>query len=579
MVVQGSQDQRLPRLFRHGEWRYAIQVILLLAVAGIASKLAMDALARHPGLREAEEALNSIAVTLFSLTFGFLFLTGGFGIWAIRTTNEIEGRRRIGRFVDEMGYLSDPLLAVDRRGRVTGMNPSARRLAGRGGRGRRRIEDLFPCLTSEDVEGLVARREPYEVERALRGVDGTLQALRFRSQYSRDARVVLVSDVTAAKTRQARDLQRNHLQILGRLARGVAHDFNNVLCAISAEAALARRPGTSTRETARALDAIAGLSVRGAELADRLARLSRIEAVGEPARDVAEHLERAADLLRTALDPAWAVEVSSPVAAVAVPLGGQQLEQILVGIGLNIGDAPASPGTLRMAVERTEGEQGRDSEDPSRVTICVEAADLPGDGGQGWNESGALDPEDIGVVASVIRSLLEDLGGKLVVYPARNGSYGYRITLPTLRAAEERVAAGLGLPAEVRSALEGCRTLLALPQGRQAEDLAARLRVLGARLAMVQTLPDLLGRIDRDPVSELLVIDRLLLGGEADPLLRAIRKLLPSAILVVLSGTPVLDRVGMPEEIEFVATGAPPDSVIEAMARARRPATAGAIAD
>lgn len=512
--------------------------------------------------------MESVSLTVFTLTFGFLFLTGGFGIWAIRTTNEVEGRRRIGRFVDDMDYLSDGLLTLDMRGRVTGMNPAARALCGDAASGRVSLAELFPGLTTKDRDGLLGRQNPYEVERAFRRDDGVLVGLRFRSQHTGDASLILVSDVTAARTRQAQDLQSSHLQILGRMARGVAHDFNNILCAISGEAALARRSGAELSEVSRALESIVGLSSRGADLADRLAGLSRMDAGGEPAQDVEDHVSRSGDLLRTALDPAWRIEVSSDGKVPPVPLGGSQLEQILLGIGLTATDALDSPGFLRLSL-RTGGDDGQASQGPLCVVITISASYGPPQGVHDSQDLAPVPADDTGVVASVIRSLLEDHGGKLEVFPGRDGCYVYRMVLPTFHLAREEVAAGLGLPESVRAALKGCRVLLALPAGHLATDLEDRLKVLGLVGEAVHTLHDLLERVDAEPSPETLIVDRRLLGGEPNPLIQAILKLLPLARLVILSETPTLDRVGFPEEVTFVPTNSPPDSVIEVLAATR----------
>lgn len=570
MAVQDTPERAGCNLFSCGEWRYAVLVILLLMVAAVAAKLAVDALAGHPDLQDAEGALTPIAVTIFTLTFGFLFLAGGFGIWAIRTTSEVEGLRRIGRFVDNMNYLSDPLLAVDAKGRVTGMNPAARDLAEGPCRDRARLEECFPCLTQKDLASLVSRLEAYEVERAYRRSDGLLRGLRFRSQNTGDAHLIMVSDVTAAKARQAQDVQSNHLQILGRLARAVAHDFNNILCAISAQAALARRSDTVQGGTAQALDAIVGLSARGADLADRLVSLSRIDPGGDLARNVEDHVIRSRKLLETALDTAWTVDTALPGSPVQVGVAGNQLEQILFGIGLTAADSLDRPGVLRLAVCDPTG---RAALDPGSSKVAITLVASPGrpDEGQAWRAAEPVPADDTGVVASVIGSLLEDLGGSLSVFPTRDGSYAYQIVLPSLRMARDQIAAKIGIPDEIRSALEGRRTLLAMPVGQPAEDLEDRLQGLGLAASSTHTLPDLLGLIDEaDPVPEALIIDRRVLGGEPNALIRAITKLLPSAMLVILSETPALDCVGMSEEIVFMPLDAPPDSIIEALARPRR---------
>ena len=160
----------LLRVFHAGMWRYALLIVLLFAIAGVASHETISSITALLG--EAQEGstipdeitMRIVTVPILALTMGFLFLAGALGIWAIRSTAIIEGRRRVGRFVDAMDYLSDGLLAVDRNGRVTGSNPAARNLAARNlGKGAT-LRDYFPYLSAADLELLEDAAGPQEVE-------------------------------------------------------------------------------------------------------------------------------------------------------------------------------------------------------------------------------------------------------------------------------------------------------------------------------------------------------------------------------------------------------------------------------
>ena len=58
--------------------------------------------------------MSVVNLMLLSLSMGFLFLAGGFGLWVLKFVAEKESRRRLGRFVDAMYYVSDPLLLINR---------------------------------------------------------------------------------------------------------------------------------------------------------------------------------------------------------------------------------------------------------------------------------------------------------------------------------------------------------------------------------------------------------------------------------------------------------------------------------
>ena len=339
--------------FRVGLWRYALLIVLLFVIAGLASRETISSIATL--LAEArggadipdEITMRIVTVPILALTMGFLFLAGALGIWAIRSTAVIEGRRRVGRFVDAMDYLSDGLLAVDRRGRVTGSNPAARNLAapdaGIGGS----LHDYFPYLSEDDLAWLEDTTTPQEVECVSREPN-RLRAYRFRSQPSEDINLILVSDVTRQKADEMRGRQVARLQLIGRIARGVAHDFNNILCAISGHASLLDRQKAAGDSVS--LKAIIRESQRGAMLAGQMLDLSRTGVKGSPCAAFAEHVEKAAHLLHVALSADWQVIADVQGNLPAVPLTDTQVEQVIVNLGLLASDELEKPGVLHIRV-------------------------------------------------------------------------------------------------------------------------------------------------------------------------------------------------------------------------------------
>ena len=92
---------------------------------------------------------------------------------------------------------------------------------------------------------------PQELERNCL-YDSSLHTLRFRSQPSSGVRLVMVSDVTDMRTHEIHCRQIALLQLVGRIAGGMANDFNNILCSISVYADLLARdlpPNDAKRES------------------------------------------------------------------------------------------------------------------------------------------------------------------------------------------------------------------------------------------------------------------------------------------------------------------------------------------
>ncbi|MDP2990123.1 MAG: hypothetical protein Q8O57_06105, partial [Kiritimatiellota bacterium] len=220
-------------------WRYAILIIILFAIVAVASMTIISYLQDQITEQTATETIKQLSIAIWALTMGCMFLAGALGLWAIRSTAEIEGRRRIGRFVDTMDYMSDGLMAIDGKGHVRGSNPAARKLVPHTLPANKAVmlRDVFACLTEQDMHQLLDPLQPREIEKGCVYSHG-LRTLRFRSQPSEGLMLILISDITTHHSQEIRKRQIAQLQIIGRLAAGVAHDFNNILCAISGHATL-----------------------------------------------------------------------------------------------------------------------------------------------------------------------------------------------------------------------------------------------------------------------------------------------------------------------------------------------------
>ncbi len=551
-------------MIRNGEWRHTALVLVLLVLGGLAAKYVISVLAVHLPIATDEASISRLTFAAIALISGFLFLVGAFGIWAIQSTVANEGRKQIGRLVDDMDYLTDGMIVVDHVGTVNGMNSAARTFAAHSDTEEIRIDDLFPCLTFEDVESLLLPNRSMEVERVLRSGQA-LYSLRFRSQPSQDMNVIVVSDVTAMKSRQLRDMQISHFQLIGRIARGVAHDFNNLLCAISANAALIDRPAVVEQIGREAIDTIVDQSTRGADLAHRLLQLSGMESEGVPMEQVGAHAEQAVDLVRIALSSLWSVRFETEDKLPEVPITGSQFEQILANLCLHAAEEIGTPGQLRIELRAAGWERKR----PREIAITV-AATPPGVvSGVEMGSQKHVRVEDAGVIESVIRSVIEGVGGRMDIYSLYHGHDSYRLIIPAVSANRDRATALTGLPSELTDSIDGLRVLIARGRDAAMADLEQRFIALGLDVESVFELILVLGRMEKSFPFDTLVVDRRLLGDSAEAVLKAMIKLKPSVGIVVLSGEPDQELKDLTRDIVFTPFSSPAYDVMNAMARAR----------
>ena len=154
--------------FPKSAWRYAVLIIILFAIVAVASTTIISYLQEQIAEQTATtETIKQLSIAIWALTMGCMFLAGALGLWAIRSTSEIEGRHRIGRFVDTMDYLSDGLFAIDGKGHVRGSNPAARQLVPHALSSRKTImlRDVFTSLTEQDMHQLMDPLQPREIEK------------------------------------------------------------------------------------------------------------------------------------------------------------------------------------------------------------------------------------------------------------------------------------------------------------------------------------------------------------------------------------------------------------------------------
>ena len=144
--------------------------------------------------------------------------------------------------------------------------------------------------------------------------------------------------------------QSQKMEAVGRLARGVAHDFNNVLAAImgGADLMVARlHEGDPSRAEAQA---IMKAAERGAALTRQLLTFSRRQALEPRVLDLHAVIRGVEDMvLRLTGDVT--VRLHTPGASPQVRVEPGQIEQVLLNLVVNARDALAEGGTIDVTAD------------------------------------------------------------------------------------------------------------------------------------------------------------------------------------------------------------------------------------
>jgi len=170
----------------------------------------------------------------------------------------------------------------------------------------------------------------------------------------------------ALAAHQARLIELQQFSEMGRLAAGVAHDFNNVLNAIFAYVDLVADAAGDNPEVIRLTGELTSIADSGRELAHNLMTLGRVNAQRPRVISPADVITTAVPLLRGAAGPRLRVETRIPEAISRVLIDPIQLERAVVNLVVNARDAMPAGGVVTVALrEETVGER------PDRQTVFV----------------------------------------------------------------------------------------------------------------------------------------------------------------------------------------------------------------
>ncbi|MFN2324660.1 MAG: ATP-binding protein [Gemmatimonadales bacterium] len=161
-------------------------------------------------------------------------------------------------------------------------------------------------------------------------------------------------DVTDQRELEMQLAHSQKLEAVGRLAGGVAHDFNNLITAIAGYAELLRT-GLEADDGRRAdVDEILRASGRAARLTQQLLAFARRQMVQPRIVDLNHVVANVASLLRRLLGANIVLDVATADHPVPVVIDPGQFEQLLVNLAVNAHDAMPSGGQLTVGV-RTDG--------------------------------------------------------------------------------------------------------------------------------------------------------------------------------------------------------------------------------
>ncbi|WP_456313406.1 PAS domain-containing protein [Rhodovastum atsumiense] len=166
-------------------------------------------------------------------------------------------------------------------------------------------------------------------------------------------------EIAAREAAQQGAKHARHMQALGQIAGGVAHEFNNILQAVQGAANLIEKRAADPVSVRKFARIVIGSSERGSTITYRLLAFARRSRVHPERIDPASMLDALREILTHTLGGQVIVRVELEPMLPAVIVDRKELETALINLATNARDAMPKGGTLTLsAVAETVGTAG-----------------------------------------------------------------------------------------------------------------------------------------------------------------------------------------------------------------------------
>jgi PAS domain S-box-containing protein len=250
-------------------------------------------------------------------------------------------------------------ISVGRDGIMSETNPALQKMLGYTGEEFAQmhyldVTDLDDRALAVQLDLNVGKRDSFSIDKRYVAKDG--RVLDTHVHVALDLEdglgVSIIEDISERKELEEQLLQAQKMDAIGKLAGGVAHDFNNLMTAVLgySDLMLAKLPpGDVNREK---VEAIRESAVRASDLTRQLLAFGRRQMLRAADVDLRDAVRGMDSLLRSMIGEDVRLETAFDPQPVIVRADPTQLEQVVMNLAVNARDAMLSGGTLSIGVAR-----------------------------------------------------------------------------------------------------------------------------------------------------------------------------------------------------------------------------------
>jgi two-component system cell cycle sensor histidine kinase/response regulator CckA len=364
------------------------------------------------------------------------------------------------------------------------------------------------------------------------------QPQRVRSKIA--GRVWSFRDVTESQWLQEELRQAQKMEAVGRLAGGMAHDFNNVLMLISGYASQMLEDARLSESTRSLCKQLAAAIKRASSLTHQLLAFSRKHPVTLQVVDLNAIVADMEKMLTRLLSDPIRLDIKVPPGELPVCVDRSQIELMIINLALNARDAMKSGGMLAITTGQEDLEpKAMDSKTPRSYAV-LQVSDT-GHGMPPEISSHIFEPffttkeigRGTGLGLSTVYGIVEQAGGHVTVDSEPDQGTTFRVYLPKVDIPASVNEVEPALPPE-----KGHETILLVEDEEGIRAMTKTyLQGMGYKILDAENGPDAI-RVSREyrGTIHLLLSDILMPGMRGDDLARLIRQERPGILVVFISG-------------------------------------------
>ncbi len=416
-------------------------------------------------------------------------------------------------------------------------------------------------------ENIQAAKHSFAVEKPMEFPvhckDGRSRLTEFRLAKTADLNFLLFSDVTEQRKLEDQLRQAQKMEAVGRLAGGVAHDYNNMLSIIIGYTEIAMKTSPTDAQLSAYHHEILNAANRSKEITRQLLAFARKQTIKPVFLDLNETIESMLKMLRHLIgediDLAWLPDTG----LWTIRVDPSQIDQILANLCINARDSISGPGKITIETENVTATESFINEHreclPGQYVVL--AVSDSGCGMDKITKDNIFEPffttkdmhEGTGLGLATVYGIIKQNSGFITVYSEPGQGSTFKLYFPRQTGENETVAPRtMAVPSYGRG-----QTILLVEDEKPLLELFRKMLAIQGYTVLAANSPDAAVKIAHDHTGriQLLISDVIMPEMTGSELAVQIQALNPELIVLFMSGytANVIARHGVLDEgINFI---------------------------